>query len=208
MPQATAHIDDDVIREAARQIYTAAEYNRFSPWDRLWGYLTEQFGRALAWLLQNIAPWIPETGVGRWLLVILIAVLLTLALWLGVTFWRQRDTRLAREQERLHRPEHTFADAERLAALGRFTDAAHILYAALLAAVGRRGHVRLHPSKTIGDYLRELRRASSPLLARFRDFARAYELVIYGLGECDRERYDRLRSLALPLVQGTEQAGA
>ena len=94
--------------------------------------------------------------------------------------------------------------AQQLAAQGNFTDAAHALYMALLEAVARRGLVRLHSSKTVGDYVRELRARSSAVFTRFRDFARAYEVVVYGTGYCDRERYERLLALALPILE--EQA--
>lgn len=90
--------------------------------------------------------------------------------------------------------------AQELAASGDFTEAAHALYRALLEALARQERLRLHPSKTVGDYARELRRKSSGAFTRFRDFARSYETVIYGLGECDRQRYERLHALASPLV--------
>jgi hypothetical protein len=91
--------------------------------------------------------------------------------------------------------------AQQRAAAGDFTGAAHDLYAAILQAVARRQLVRLHPSKTIGDYVRELRsRASIALLTPFREFARAYEAVIYGTGDCDRDRYERLRTLAGAII--------
>jgi len=92
--------------------------------------------------------------------------------------------------------------AEELAASGEFTDAAHSLYLALLDAVARRERLRLHPAFTVGDYVRALRSRSSSLFTRFREFALSYETVVYGLGTCDRDRYERLRSLALPIVQG------
>jgi hypothetical protein len=90
--------------------------------------------------------------------------------------------------------------AQLLASRGDYTAAAHALYAALLDAGARQEQLKLHPSKTAGDYVREVRRHASPMFPRFRDFARAYEIVIYGLGVCDRERYERLLSLALPIV--------
>ena len=95
--------------------------------------------------------------------------------------------------------------AQQLAARGNFTDAAHALYMALLEAVARRGLIKLHPSKTVGDYVRELRGRSSAIYARFRDFARAYEVVVYGTGYGDRERYERLYALARPILD--EQPG-
>ena len=90
--------------------------------------------------------------------------------------------------------------AQRNAAEGRYTEAAHLLYLALLEAVARRERIRLHPSKTVGDYARELRRNSSSLFARYREFARSYETVVYGLGTCDRERWERLDALARDIV--------
>ncbi|HWE41469.1 MAG TPA: DUF4129 domain-containing protein [Gemmatimonadaceae bacterium] len=91
--------------------------------------------------------------------------------------------------------------AQQHAARGDFTAAAHSLYLALLTAIARRGLIRLHPSKTVGDYVRELRARSATVFTRFRDFARAYETVVYGTGVCDQERYEKLQRLALPIVQ-------
>lgn len=91
--------------------------------------------------------------------------------------------------------------AQRLAAEGDYTAAAHALYGAILQRAAREGLVRLHHAKTIGDYVREMRaRASATLLATFREFARGYEFVVYGVGECDRTRYERLHGLAARLV--------
>ena len=91
--------------------------------------------------------------------------------------------------------------AQRLAAEGDYTAAAHALYGAILQSASRDGLVRLHHAKTIGDYAREMRaRASATLLSTFREFARGYEYVVYGVGECDRERYERLYGLATRMV--------
>ena len=49
--------------------------------------------------------------------------------------------------------------------------------------------------------MRELRARSATVFTRFRDFARAYETVVYGTGVCDQERYEKLQRLALPIVQ-------
>jgi Domain of unknown function (DUF4129) len=89
-----------------------------------------------------------------------------------------------------------WALAQRLAAAGDYTEAAHALYQGLLRALARRDNIRLHESKTVGDYSRELRARASQRSAPFREFARTYEVVVYGLGTCDRDRYDRLHSLA------------
>jgi hypothetical protein len=96
--------------------------------------------------------------------------------------------------------------AQELAERGEYTEAAHALYAALLEAVARDEPVRLHASKTAGDYARELHRLNSSRFGGFREFARAYETVVYGLRACDRARYMRLLALASPLVFPTAAA--
>jgi uncharacterized protein DUF4129 len=93
-----------------------------------------------------------------------------------------------------------WALAQRLAAAGQYTDAAHALYQGLLRAVARRDNILLHESKTVGDYARELRSRASQRFGPFREFARTYEVVVYGLGTCDRDRYDRLERLAVAIT--------
>ena len=93
--------------------------------------------------------------------------------------------------------------AQRAAAAGDYTAAAHLLYGALREAIARRERIRLHPSKTAGDYVRDLRQRSSSLFTRFREFARTYEVVVYGIGVCDRERWERLYALASDIVGGS-----
>jgi hypothetical protein len=98
-------------------------------------------------------------------------------------------------------PQDPWGDADRLANAGQYTDAAHALYRGLLDSIARREQIQLHHSKTVGDYGRDLRRRSSTLAPPYRDFARSYETVVYGLGTCDRARYDRLHALATDMVR-------
>jgi hypothetical protein len=101
-----------------------------------------------------------------------------------------------------------WAEAQELSAAGRFTEAAHALYAALLERLARRERLRLHPSKTAGDYARSLRARGSPAYAPFREFVRVYDVVVYGLGHCDRDRYERLTRLAAPLLAAGDAPAA
>ncbi|MGI8766939.1 MAG: DUF4129 domain-containing protein [Gemmatimonadaceae bacterium] len=99
--------------------------------------------------------------------------------------------------------------AQRLAAQGDYTAAAHALYLALITAAAVRGLVSLDDSKTTGDYLRELRRsADGAAMTSFADFARSYETVIYGIGVCDADRFARLRALAGSMLGPITGAGA
>ena len=94
-----------------------------------------------------------------------------------------------------------WATAEREAGAGRHTEAAQLLYLAILRSLAAREGLRLHHARTLGDYHRDLRRRGSTAAADFGRFARRYEAVIYGLRGCDRDRYEELRSLARPLVR-------
>lgn len=99
------------------------------------------------------------------------------------------------------RSRDAWVTAQELAAQGDFTGAAHALYIALLGNLARRDLLRIHPSKTIGDYLRELRRRPAAPLQTVREFARAYEVVAYGLRACDADRYAKLHALAAQVIE-------
>jgi hypothetical protein len=136
-----------------------------------------------------------------WTVIALLAILAVAIVARALFLWRQRRlfnaAALAWESSPLRRAgRDPWSAAEELSARGEFTDAAHALYAGLLESAAQAGQIRLHPSKTAGDYVRELRDRSSSLFALFRDFARSYETVIYGIGSCDAERYHRLYALA------------
>jgi hypothetical protein len=82
--------------------------------------------------------------------------------------------------------------AEDLAAAGQFTEAAHALYRATLGMLATRGEIRLHASKTSGDYALELRRRGAGAHAPFRRFGWRYDRIIYGTGSCDAAEYAAL----------------
>ena len=96
---------------------------------------------------------------------------------------------------------HAFADR------GDYTAAAHALYGAMVRTLMLNGVLHTHPSKTAGDYLRELGHAHRPVLFNaFSQFVRAYEVVVYRDATCDAERYARLYALAEPIVQARREA--
>lgn len=88
--------------------------------------------------------------------------------------------------------------AERLASENRYEEAAHALYHAVLAALTQAERVRLHPSKTSGDYARELRRRGAVSFTPFRAFARRFDEAVYGHGRCDASAFAELRALSAP----------
>ncbi|MEP7001340.1 MAG: DUF4129 domain-containing protein [bacterium] len=87
--------------------------------------------------------------------------------------------------------------ADALGAEGRFEDAAHALYRGVILAIGAQERIRLDPSKTSGDYARELRRRGSASLVPFRVFTRRFDVVVYGHGRADAASLVELRDLSM-----------
>jgi hypothetical protein len=85
-----------------------------------------------------------------------------------------------------------WTEAERLAARGDYTGAAHALYQAVLRRLAGTDRIRLHASKTSGDYSRELRRRGSPAAAAFQQFGRRFDRVIFGVGECSPAEFEAM----------------
>ena len=94
----------------------------------------------------------------------------------------------------------SWREAQRLAAAGNYTEASHALLAALLWTFAQRGEVRLHSSKTAGDYARELTRRDSPARSAFQQFRHRYDAVIFGVGVCSADEYSALLRDAEPML--------
>jgi hypothetical protein len=97
---------------------------------------------------------------------------------------RRRGTQVVRAD--------AWSEAERLAAMGDYTGAAHALYQAVLRRLAGTDRIRLHASKTSGEYWRELRRRGSPAAAPFQQFGRRFDRVIFGIGECSPEEFETM----------------
>ncbi len=85
------------------------------------------------------------------------------------------------------------------AAAGKHTAAAHALYAAVLERLAGQRSISLHASKTNGDYARELRQSGLKAYDPFRAFARRYDRLIYGVGECTPAEFSALLADAEPM---------
>lgn len=196
-----APITERAVRDTVAAVFRQPAFDRSlreTVLDRLLEWLADGF-RALFGGMQRSAG---AQWVGLALLVLLVVAIAARAAFLVYSARIDRAEASGGRQAGGVRVRggDTWAEAEALAQAGRFTEAAHLLYAAILDAIARRERVRLHPSRTVGDYGRELRRRSSALAPRYRDFARLYEVVIYGLGTCDRSRFERLHALARDIV--------
>ena len=197
-------IPERTIHETVAAIFRARAYQRSTLLDRFWNWVQVMLHRFVAWITPGFRA-LEHSPPLYWAVVITLGLLVAAVAARWIYLWRARTARRAAgegwEQHAASPRGDAWAAAQQLAVDGNYTAAAHALYAALLDAGARQHQLRLHPSKTAGDYVREVRRRSPPTFPVFRDFARSYELVIYGLGECNRERYERLFSLALPIVR-------
>ena len=160
--------------------------------------------RVLLWIGAGIAKLLHEAraipggrniaiGVASLVVILVVARLLVAAQARDgetITFGSRRTARRADDPWRV---------AERLAAEGDIEGAVHSLYRGVLASLHQVERIRLDPSKTSGDYARDLRARSSASLHPFRAFARRFDGAVYGRTRFDAALYDDLRRLAEPL---------
>jgi hypothetical protein len=160
----------------------------------------------LAALIRKFFSGLSEIPNMKWIVLgIAIVVVLAIAarIWLG---------REAEERRRRARPgsvqgaRDPWTDAERVAATGDYTAAANLLYRGVTERLAADDQIRLHPSKTSGDYARELRLRGSPVHAEFRQFGRRYDHVLFGSGACDAETYVALREQARRVIRPEARA--
>lgn len=198
---APAGVTPEAVRDTIRAVMRQPAFDR-AMGDTLWSRLIE-------WLASLFGAFRRATGDSpllHWLSIAIVALLVAaVAGRIAYLAWVHRGVRAAVARGARARGRaggDPWLAAQALAAAGDYTGAAHALYAALLESVARRERLTLHPSRTVGDYVRDLRARSSTLFGRFREFARSYETVVYGVGSCDRERYERLHALATATVGG------
>lgn len=96
--------------------------------------------------------------------------------------------------------------ADGLLEAGRYEEAAHALYRGVIVSLASSDRLRLDPSKTSGDYARELRRRSSAALSPFVAFARRFEVLVYGRVPPDAAAVVQLRALAIPFRERSRAA--
>lgn len=196
-------IPDHRVATTVATVFRSPEYRRLTPWQTLWHWVLVLLARAL----DSVLAWYEQLRTSPamfWALVGIVAALVLALVGRAVILWRLHRTDMARGMvwgAMGGAPgEDPWVAAQALAASGDYTGAAHALYAAMLESAARQHEIRLHPSKTVGDYARELRTRSSSLFSRFREFGRSYEVVMYGIGTCDAQRYQHLHTLAVPVV--------
>ena len=165
--------------------------------------------RLLDWLgalIRRFFSGLSEIPHMKWIilgLAILVVLAIAARMWLGSE---------AEERRRRARPGAVqgsgdpWAEADRVAATGDYTAAAHLLYRGVTERLAATAQLRLHPSKTSGDYARELRTRGSLAHAEFGRFGRRYDHVLFGTGTCDAETYTALREHARGVIHTEARA--
>jgi hypothetical protein len=195
-------IDTTAVREAIAAVFADDAYRRSlrdSLWSRLQHWLGEIIGRILAG--------VGESPALKWALVA-AAVLI-----LGAFAARLVYVASVRAGGRPH-ARHWAADslldpmllARAAAAEGRFMEAAQLLYLAILEELRRTERLKLDPSRTLGEYRRDLAARSSGAYHAFRKFTGTYEAIVWGRRSCDGPSYERLVELAAPLITRPHQS--
>lgn len=156
--------------------------------------------RMLRWIggwIERFIQVIGGAGMARAAAIGFAALLVALVIARLVLAARARDPdAVAASRTRRARGEDPWHVASRLRGEGRFEEAAHALYRAVLLSLARAERVRLEASKTSGDYARDLRGRNSPAYAAFRSFSRRFDQVVYGHEGCSAETIDELIGLA------------
>src|SRR4051812_21148643 len=160
--------------------------------ERLLRWVGEWLSRLRSPIRGSTSPRAIALGLTALLVLLVIARLVLAA--------RARDVEAHARRRKAGVSEDPWRAFERLRAAGRHEDAAHALYRGVLASMARRERVRLDPSKTSGDYARELRAHGSPLHSSFRSFSRRFDIAVYGYGGCDDASLDELLRLAEPFA--------
>lgn len=203
MLQTVANVPEPAVRDAVARAFHGHTGAPLSLRERLFAWLYEMWLRFWSWLgLGERSGAMPRPLQILVLAIVIAAVVAAIGrVW---WVWRMRPAGVSPAGlggSRWGRGVDPWAEAQALAAAGDYTAAAHALYATLLEYAARGQQVRLHPSKTLGDYARELRSRQSRLAPGFRAFAGDYESVIYGDQQCDADRYGRLFALAAPMLR-------
>jgi hypothetical protein len=179
----------EAIHRTVAEVIRARGYRR-SLVGSLLGRLLFAVLNALDWLRRGVQR-IPG---GRVTVITIIAAIVLLIVGRIMLTAEWRDEGLIRRRDHSRRPLRSdpWSEAERLAANGEYTAAAHALYQAVLRRLAGAERIRVHSSKTSGDYWRELRRRGSPAAAPFRLFGRRFDRVIFGVRECSRDEFEAM----------------
>jgi hypothetical protein len=162
--------------------------------------LAQRLYRWIAEGIDTMVAYLRGSGPARWVAIGLTVLLVALIVARFLLAASARDEFGGTDDRGRRRGpgEDPWRAAERHAAAGHFEEAAHALYRGVVESMTRVERLRPDPSKTSGDYARELRARGSARLPGFRAFARRFDIAVYGHGGCDAGAIAELTRLAEP----------
>jgi hypothetical protein len=201
--------DSAAVHRAVEAVYRRPEYNPEPP-ESVWDRLLEPLRNGWEWLVSHlgIADGLRFTAPFVFFLIVALLAIAALAI-LGFLIWSAVSTTrpdrtgagsAAGGRVRLTRPrgvEEWDEEARRLAAEGRLREACVALYHALLLRLEQHGALRYDPSKTPGDYRREVR-GQADAARTLAGFLRRFEPIVFGGRAVDAQSYEALRQAARP----------
>jgi hypothetical protein len=185
------------VHDTVATLLKDAAYRR-SFWSSIIGRLVNQLERFFNWLV-DAARSIPG-GKATVLTIIAVVLLLVLARLILAAQWSD-DVLVRRKPGAFGGTRFDpWGESEKLAAAGDYMGAAHALYQAVIRRLAANERIRVHASKTSGDYVRDLRRRGSPSAAAFQAFGRRFDRVVFGAGVCTAEDFAAMRrdAMAIP----------
>lgn len=189
----------EAVRDTIARVFDAAPYNQ-SARQTIGGYILEAIFRFFRRIFDAVNSSDATRSLAIWVGFSVLALIVARAIYVAIHGETLRATAGGDTRGSKAPGESAWAAAQHAASTGDYTQAAHFLYAALIQSLAQRERLRLHSSKTAGDYARDLRSKSSPAWSPFRRFVQAFEFIAYGRRECSREEFERLRALAEPVM--------
>lgn len=203
--------DPDDVRRTAEEILARPE---FQPPGRSWlERAVDAVGDWLAGVLERLlAPVSGGGGAASWVVLAVLAVGLGAAAVTLVRVVRRGRPRPAERRSgplvtttrrRPVAPADLTARAARLATEGRWRDALHARYAALVATLAGRGLLDDHPAATTGDHRSGVSAAAPPASQRFAEAAELFDRAWYGRLPTGEREDARFRDLADAVDEAT-----
>ena len=191
--QTSAAWSDSAIRDTVAAIVSQDAYQRTIS-ESLLARIMEWIAAVFRWLYNLFAG----SASGRTIvtiLFVLLAMVVVVRMVIGIRA-EERISSARRASVARRRAPELLAEAERLAAAGDYLAASHALCAALLLTFASAGDIKLHPSKTTGDYAREMRRKRLSYSQAFQLFRTRYDRAVYGSASVDASEYQELERAA------------
>lgn len=194
--------DPAAVAGALERVYARPEFRPPEPGllDGVWA----RVGAAIRGIFGWVWGVLDAGASGALVAYLAIALMLAAAAWIAVRWIRSssRDPGASARRKAgavvtrapARGPREPIEAAARLAAAGRFVEAAHALYEGAILWLDDARHARFDPSKTGGEYAREIRPA--PLAGAFRALLRAYYPVAFGGRPDAKGAFDRMREAA------------